>query len=122
MSAWDAEASQVSAAKTREFYQSRYQCNSYEELAARRLGAAAGAVSQVPPVAQGMDRPQKTDLSAAEAGKLKADGTAAPAPTAPGHHGTSATPAHATPVTGTGSAVDDRNAKMAMPVVYAYPV
>jgi hypothetical protein len=91
MTRWSQEAETASETKTRSFYQTTYNCNSYAEYEQRRLaeilGGAAPAAhamqrppQQVPQQQQQQQQPVHEDL---EAGKMKAEGAAAGGSTVP---------------------------------------
>jgi hypothetical protein len=119
MTRWSQEAETASETKTRSFYQTTYNCNSYAEYEQRRLAEILGGAA---PAAHAMQRPpqqvpqqqqqQQPVHEDLEAGKMKAEGGAVGGSTVP------QTVPQATAVPGTAAG---RDAHMALPVVYAYP-
>jgi predicted ATPase len=117
MNRWSQEAATASETKTRSFYQTTYNCNSYAEYEQRRLaeilGGAAPAAHTMQRPQQQQQQPMQEDL---EAGKMKAEGAAVGGSTVSQNVSQNIPQATAVPGTQGG-----RDAHMALPVVYAYP-
>lgn len=131
LAAWGSAADAAAQAKTQQFYLHNYKCSSFAEYEARRLGelGVGGA-----PAAQTMARPAAavpTSAAAApgemidvdlESGKPSATAPSAAAAAGTGTDADAGAKAQARTQQPSAYAEPARDAQMAMPVVYAYPV